>query len=250
MPRLEKSIQDARVRLDFLLENASLTTSDLALNAETLTWLNNIGAIFEEHRKIIRTSREKAEDSLRERRIKFVEEIESYNSQLVEFKDLGNLDEIVKYVKKAEGLQAKLDAGLQRIEEFNSEEEAFEWEISQYPQRNKVVQDLEPYLKLYQTINDFRTNFDKWMDGAFDQVNPEVVENEAGNYWRNLYKLEKTFNDIPAPRIMAANVKREVDDFKENLPLIQALCNPGLRDRHWQKVSYLCNASFFHTFAD
>ena len=219
--------------------NPTFNSADLSINAETFTWLNNISGVFEEHRKIIRTSREKAEDSLKERRVKFVEELESLNNEVAEFKDLGNLDDIAKYLKKAETLQQKLDAGQNRIEEFNNEEEAFEWEISQYPQRNRLVQDLEPYLKLYQTINDFRGNLDKWLDGAFDQVNPEVVENESGSYWRSLYKLEKTFSDIAAPRIMAASVKREVDDFKENLPLVSALCNQGLRERHWVKVNFI-----------
>jgi dynein heavy chain len=144
---------------------------------------------------------------------------------------------VPKYLKKAEALQAKLDEGLQRIESFNTEEEAFEWDMSQYPLRHKIASELEPYLKLYQSINEFRTNYDKWLDGPFEGVNPEQVETDATNYWRTLYKCEKTFTDLPTPRNMAANVKREVDDFKENLPLINALCNAGLRDRHWSRVS-------------
>lgn len=75
------------------------------------------------------------------------------------------------------------------------------------------------------------------MDGDFNKINPEVVENETGNIWRTLYKLEKTFSDTENPRTVAQNVKTEVDDFKENIPLIAALCNPGLRDRHWEKLS-------------
>jgi hypothetical protein len=66
----------------------------MQVNAETFMWPNNIGSIFEEHRKLIKSSREKAEESLRERRIKFADELEALTTQLVDFKDLGNVEEV------------------------------------------------------------------------------------------------------------------------------------------------------------
>jgi dynein heavy chain len=32
-------------------------------------------------------------------------------------------------------------------------------------------------------------------------------------------------------------VKKEIGTFKEHLPLVQILCNPGLRERHWKSMS-------------
>ena len=68
-------------------------------------------------------------------------------------------------------------------------------------------------------------------------VDPDVVENDIGVVWRTLYKLEKGFSEQPNALNMAQKVKGRVDDFKEHLTLIGALFNPGLRDRHWEKMS-------------
>ena len=76
-----------------------------------------------------------------------------------------------------------------------------------------------------------------WMDGPMENVDPDAVENETGIFWRTLYKLEKSFQESPNPLKMAQKVKGRVDDFKEHLPMIGALFNPGLRDRHWEKMS-------------
>lgn len=32
-------------------------------------------------------------------------------------------------------------------------------------------------------------------------------------------------------------MKAKVEEFKDNLPLVQTLFNPGLRDRHWEQIS-------------
>lgn len=37
----------------------------------------------------------------------------------------------------------------------------------------------------------------------------------------------------PAPLAVAEEGRHKVEGFQEHLPLIAAICNPGLRERHW-----------------
>lgn len=39
-------------------------------------------------------------------------------------------------------------------------------------------------------------------------------------------------------------MRRKIDDFKEHLPLVAALFNPGMRDRHWEIVSEVIGIPF------
>ena len=54
--------------------------------------------------------------------------------------------------------------------------------------------------------------------------------------YRTVFKLTKTFGDAPGPRRVADSVKSKIDKFKVHIPLLQIICNPGLRERHWEQV--------------
>lgn len=108
-----------------------------------------------------------------------------------------------------------------QIEGFNQEEEAFNWPVSQYPQRKKVQDHLLPFLRLYETAAEFQNQHHKWVHGPLSAVNPDKVEGDVGNYWRALYKLEKGFGDTPKALHIASRVKAEVEAFKEHIPLVQ-----------------------------
>lgn len=45
-----------------------------------------------------------------------------------------------------------------------------------------------------------------WLHGQFDVIDPDDVEQEIGNLWRALYKLEKTFSEDANAKAIAAKV--------------------------------------------
>uniref|UniRef100_A0A6I8NXA9 Dynein axonemal heavy chain 12 n=1 Tax=Ornithorhynchus anatinus TaxID=9258 RepID=A0A6I8NXA9_ORNAN len=131
---------------------------------------------------------------------------------------------------------SSLSVALQ-IGQFNAEEEAFGWGVSIYPQRKRIQDGLNPYLRLYETAVEFNGKLRAWTEGPLPRVNPDQVEADVGNYWRGLYKLEKGLSDSPNALAMTKRVRAKVDEFKRHLPLIQVVCNPGLQSRHWEAIS-------------
>ena len=41
----------------------------------------------------------------------------------------------------------------------------------------------------------------------------------------------------PVAKNIATSIKNDVDEFKKSIPIIQTVCNPGLRDRHWEQMA-------------
>ncbi|KAM6984938.1 dynein axonemal heavy chain 7-like [Aplochiton taeniatus] len=237
MPVLEKKLADSKTRLCFLVDYVTFSPVDMRLNRQTFQWNTRMPSIFEEHRQIRRDKTEQYQSGLKLRCERFNEELESYSKQVEEFLTFGDLSEISKYLKKAQALNSKLEAAMDKIDGFNLEEESFGWPVTQYPLRKKVQDRLLPFLRLYETACEFQGQHRKWVHGPLSAVNPDKVEGDVGNYWRALYKLEKGFQDCPKALHIATKVKAEVEAFKENIPIVQVLCNPGLRDRHWEAMS-------------
>uniref|UniRef100_A0A3B4YVU2 Dynein axonemal heavy chain 7 n=1 Tax=Seriola lalandi dorsalis TaxID=1841481 RepID=A0A3B4YVU2_SERLL len=243
LPMLEQRLADSNTQLCFLMDFVTLSPMDMKLNTETIQWVKRMPSIFKEHQQIITEKTEQYQSGLKLCREHFVEELDSYGVQLVEFTTFGELTDLSKYLKKAQALNAKLEFAMEKMNDFNLEEEAYGWPVSQYPERKKIQDKLTPFLRLYETATDFLNQYEQWLHGPLSGVNPDKVEGDVGNYWRTLYKLEKGFSEIPKALNIATTVKAKVEDFKEHIPMVQVLCNPGLRDRHWDTMSEMAGIS-------
>ena len=62
---------------------------------------------------------------------------------------------------------------------------------------------------------------------------------QVQNLWRTAYKLTKVFAhpDFKGPMRASITIKSKLEKFKINMPLITALCNPGIKARHWEMMS-------------
>eukprot|EP00741_Cyanophora_paradoxa_P002212 tig00000555_g2144.t1 len=47
----------------------------------------------------------------------------------------------------------------------------------------------------------------------------------------------RAFAEKPAPAAVAEHIKAKAEEFRQYVPLVQVLCNPGMRERHWEGLS-------------
>lgn len=95
---------------------------------------------------------------------------------------------------------------MEKIDAFNEEEQSFGYELSQYPLRKQVYDKLSPYKKLYDNATNFLDKRDLWLKSKVGSHDPEEIETDVGQYYRNVYKLEKVFTDRPATHGLATTV--------------------------------------------
>lgn len=83
---------------------------------------------------------------------------------------------------------------------------------------------------------EFLSNHEKWMESMIGSYEPEMIEAETGAALRALLKLEKSFQE-PLVRKLAEVVRLSIEEFKEHMPIVMTLGNPGMKQRHWDQVS-------------
>ena len=210
---------------------------DVALQVRTLNWPNRIVPILEEAKARIQLQGEKFEDGLRQIRAKFEEDLQQVSEEVVRFDSLCNLERASEYLKELINVKEQTMGLKEQLVHINSQEELFGWSQSRYPTIDKNLGDLEPFELLYTTTSVFSDHQKQFMKGSLLQLKHEAIEKEVGDTARTLFKLRKTMMNKPEPMKLLESSQREIEKFKEHLPLIQCLANPGMRARHWENVS-------------
>ncbi|KNC96829.1 uncharacterized protein SPPG_07663 [Spizellomyces punctatus DAOM BR117] len=234
---LRDEITRGKRRLDFLLSYAFMSEEDIKLNGVTFTWPGRILPIFELSKKRMLQKKAKAQEDLKAKIGTTNDELDECFEQVQKFQDYGIMSELPEYLKKIKALETKLHELDETIRRINVEEELLEWEKTPFGKLQQTLDLLNPYKQLWGTTSSFQTEYSKWMNGSFRELNAETVEENVQSMFRIMFKLTKTFSELPVPRKVAESVKNRLDRFKGHLPLITILRNPGLRDRHWEQMA-------------
>ncbi|KAJ3343280.1 Dynein heavy chain 7, axonemal [Gonapodya sp. JEL0774] len=236
LPALLAELEEAREKLDYIISLSALNDELMRVNADAFTWPRRIEEVMERHEQIVLQAKDKNQQVLRERREKFVVELQDISKQITELADVGDLEELPFYMKKVQTLHKTLTGAVEVITGFNKEETLFGWEITQYPARRELLSRLEPFQNLYSSAISWTKSFKKWMDGPLQDLDSEGMEAEVDSVKREMFRAQAGLAEGSAPRAIADLVLEKIGEFGGNMPIVRVLCNPGLRERHWKKI--------------
>lgn len=115
----------------------------------------------------------------------------------------------------------------------------------EYPQIDKVGKQFEPYNTMWRFCGEFARSLPQWMEGPFNAINADELASDCDKWWRGSAKLLKTLEG--AAQEVLGTMRAQLQEFQQHIPLITALRNPGMRDRHWERLTAACG---FYVKAD
>lgn len=119
---------------------------------------------------------------------------------------------------------------------LNQRQKLFELPVVPFDAINKLIKEFEPYKSLWITASDWLRSYDMWMDNPLVNVDGEAIERIVNEMYKTMVKSIRTFAEIVAVQNVAIEIRRQIDEFRPLIPLIQAVRSPGMRPRHWDHI--------------
>ncbi|CAB0035335.1 unnamed protein product [Trichogramma brassicae] len=236
LKKLKLKLREIIHNILFLSDFHLLTDQEILENNAVFRWHHRMPQILDNNKILVENKTREFQEALKMRYQKFAEELETYSKLVEEYQYLGDIEEVFRYQKKGQVLENKLMHAMEKIDKFNEEENAFGWEVTQYPLRKEVADRLAPYKKLYDVTCDYLTKYDKWMTAMVGTYHPEDIEMDVSSAFRTIFKLEKSFHE-PEPKRLAEAARERIELLKERMSVVMTLGNPGLKERHWARIS-------------
>jgi len=152
---------------------------------------------------------------------------------------LSDLNDVVNIAARVKEVEVQLQAAQAQVKLFNSREALFEQDITDYEELNRIQKNFEPYSNLWQTTKDWLEISEGWMSGRFVDLDAELVERLVEKYSLTINKAAKYFAKagMEHQSAIANKIRAQVADLVPEVPMIVTLRNPGMRDRHWEKIA-------------
>lgn len=119
---------------------------------------------------------------------------------------------------------------------LNQRQKLFDLPVVPFEAITKLIKEFEPYKNLWITASDWLRAYDMWMDNPLVNVDGEAIERNVNEMYKIMVKSIRIFTDIVAVQNVAIEIRRQIDEFRPLIPLIQAVRSAGMRPRHWEQI--------------
>ncbi|XP_056241890.1 dynein axonemal heavy chain 12 [Seriola aureovittata] len=262
---LNAKIKDAFSRVIYLLDVQIIEPEDLELNSTVFLWPKNIHHYFDLNEEVMQTAKQKGEQELLAKRERLMVHLEKLGRRTEQFPHCSELDMMQQYVSDVRTVQKLLQDAKDTIDFINKEEAFYKWDQTCYPEVEVIRENIEPYQKLFGFVLKWQRTENRWMDGCFQDLDGESMEVKVDEFFREIFKMLKFFQqkqnkaeqemekiagktkrrpseDNPRKQenpiiLLCSAVMEQIKEFKDHIPVVSILCNPGIRARHWGQMS-------------
>lgn len=233
-----------------------------ALQIEMVRWFNNMKDLFEKNASLFEGYKSTFEEHLQTVRSKLADDLAAIVPKLNVINDMCETDKFRDYQHQLNTFTAQLRCFVDYIAWVNKEERLFKITASKYDVLDELRNYVEPFGVLMRYCIRWLRHYNVWMYGPFELLVPTFVEEQLEMYTKEFMKMQKAYRNRikqdmigapvckfrgqaedpnpdkhPVPLQLCSRMLTSIKDFKTGAYIVNIMCNPALRTRHWVEMS-------------
>ena len=242
---MEKCIvMEVSPRVNFAVNyDYHMSESDVSLLNKVFSYPGKVWEAQHRSEKLQEDQKQMRIQVLERRKEIFSDELRRMEEDCKKLQTFGDIAGTEKYLARVNSLRESMTQaeseidGIQEQEDLLSQESSVAIWLSRHGNLKKM---LEPFALLWDTVSQHYEQSTQWMKISMTSLDAEEVDRESDNTRRAMTKLVKEFErqELPEPLKVANQILCEAKIFlEEYCPLLLLLCNPGLKERHWNSMA-------------
>lgn len=176
-----------------------------------------------------------------EQKRNFAKDLEQTQQEVNSFAVQDAIRRAAEFKNKIAEIQARIKYLHEELGRIHAQETDLEMMPGEYPILDQLKMDIVPHKELWDLRVEFDQRMKEWSAGPLKNLVPDEVEAQHSKMRTTAMKLANTFEQkrnpqMPKPMHVAKRMQKELMDFKEFVPIIRALCNEGLQQRHIDNI--------------
>ena len=99
-----------------------------------------------------------------------------------------------------------------------------------------MAETFSPYYRLWGTAIDFQYAVEEWTNGNLLSLQAAEVQSSVEGWNIECQKVLRLFEPWPTPHGVASDLRDAIQEFSQNLPVINNLCREAMQSHHWQEL--------------
>ena len=184
---------------------------------------------------------EKFREKLEREKDKWYKEITQLHRDLESIQQYADYDETTKNFENVKRLESDLKAAMDQMVSFNQRETLFELQLSDKTELQNMIDEFDPYNKLWSNANDFKYGLQVWMnEKKIYELNSNEIASSVDRWLRECFMLNKKLLEKSPEAINVINhLKEHLLNFQENIPLIKSIANEAWNEDHWRRLEVI-----------
>eukprot|EP00762_Andalucia_godoyi_P006421 ANDGO_02891.mRNA.1 Dynein-1-beta heavy chain len=231
-------LEDIRSTYDVLERFAVPLDSDIFERRWlAVAWPNRIQTIAKRQMLVLASEETRFHDLLLDQVELYQKRVAVVSKDVLSFMSESNLNEVDRLSARAQNLRLVLQEVENESRVINQRQKVYKDPTTDFGVVKNLQRDFEPVATFWQTAFEWKRTKQAVYFDKFESIDADAIERSIQSTSKAFVKIAKL---LPRDSVLYASVeetKNEVDEFKPILPVLSSLRQPGMKARHWSKLS-------------